>query len=271
VIAHRTLPDANKLSVLASIILLAYALARFVNIPATDVELSLPGVLINFQLNIRTIVAFLVAGITASGADWLIRQHPRLQSRWTVQHWILPAVTAWVIGLPVFQLPLGYLWWLWFIVGGGLLMMVLVAEYITIDPEDTRQPMATAGLTAVAYALFLILSITLREAGVRLFLIVPALTMAGGAISLRTLHLRLYGRWALLQSGLITLILSQWTSALYYLPISPISFSLILAGVAYGLTGFMANLALGISVRRSILEPGVIFLLFLFTSIVIRS
>ena len=188
-----------------------------------------------------------------------------------MQHCILPAVTAWVIGLPIFQLPLGYLWWLWFLVGGGLLMLVLVAEYITIDPEDLRQPIATAGLTAVAYALYLILGITLREAGIRLFLIVPALTLAGGAISLRSLHLRLLSRWALLQTGIIMVILSQMTSALYYLPVSPVSFSLILVGVAYGLTGLMANLAMGFSVRRSIFEPSVIFLLFLLTSVFIRT
>ena len=107
VLEHRHLPDAEKLSILAALILLAYALARFISIPVNEIEIQLPGVLISFQLNVRTVVALLVAGITAAGSDWLLRQHPRIEGHRTIEHWILPGVTAWVIGLPIFQLPFG--------------------------------------------------------------------------------------------------------------------------------------------------------------------
>jgi len=270
VVEHRHLPDAEKLSILAALILLAYALARFINVPVNDIEIQLPGMFINFQLNVRTIVAFLVAGITAAGADWLLKSHPRIEGHHTIEHWILPGITAWVIGLPIFQLPPGLSWWLWFFIGGTLLILVMVAEYITIDPDDIRQPIAAAGLTAVAYALLLVLSITVKDAGVRLYMLLSAVVLAVGAISLRTLHLRLHGRWAFLFSLVIVIIVAQITAAIHYLPISPVSFGLILMGLAYGLTGVIANLANGVSLNRAVVEPGSVFIIILITVIWLR-
>ena len=136
----RNLPDAERLSVLAATILLAYALARFVNLPGYELAIQLPGVYLSVEINVRTFVTLLVAGLTASGADWLLRDHPALGDRSTLEHWLLPALTAWVIGIPLFQTPPGPIWWAGFALGGGLLMLVLVAEYIAVDPEDIRQP-----------------------------------------------------------------------------------------------------------------------------------
>jgi hypothetical protein len=149
------LPNIDKLSSLIAMILLAYTLARFINIPIHKYSLQLPGLFVSFEINIRTIVVLLVAGLTATGADALLHQHPSIKGNSTLEHWLLPALTAWVIGFPLFQLPLGPQWWISFGLGGILLMLVLVAEYITVDPNDIRQPVATAGLSAVSFAIYL--------------------------------------------------------------------------------------------------------------------
>jgi hypothetical protein len=267
VVEHRHLPDADKLSVLSAIILLAYVIARFVDVPLNQFTIQLPGLFLDFEISIRTVITLLVAGLAASGAEWLMRQHPRLRDQKTFEHWILPAITAWVIGVPLIQLPLGFQWWLWFIVGGSLLLLVVVGEYITIDPDDIRQPIATAGLTAVAFSLFLILAIALRDVGFRLFWIIPTLAFAGGTIALRTLHLRLHGLWSWFHALIIALALSQIAAALYYLPASPVAFGLILLGVVYGLTGLVANLADGSPVRRAVLEPAIILSIVIVTAL----
>ncbi len=152
-------------------------------------------------------------------------------------------------------------------IGGGLLILVVVGEYISIDPDDIRQPVATAGLTAVAFSIYLILAIALRDAGSRLFLIVPALAFVGGAIALRALQLRLHGQWAWFYALIIALVLSQIAAALYYLPVSPVAFGLILLGVVYGLTGIVANLADGRPVRRAIVEPAIILSIVVITAL----
>ena len=114
----RHFPDRDRLNVLAAVIMLAFALSRFVQLPVQDWSVQLPCLYLTIQINVYTIVALLVAGLTASGADWLLRDHPALKERNTFQHWLLPALTAWVVGIPLFQLPFGFTWWIVFVIGG---------------------------------------------------------------------------------------------------------------------------------------------------------
>ncbi len=255
------MPDAERLSVLAATILLAYALARFVDLPGYKLALQLPGVYLSVEITVRTFVALLVAALTASGADWLLRDHPALGDRSTLEHWLLPALTAWVIGLPLLQMPPGLFWWIGFALGGGLLMLVLVAEYIAIDPEDIRQPAAAASLIAVSFALYLALCFSLRFADWRLFLMVPTLMVTAFLVSLRALHLRLHGQWAFLEAIVIALIIGQMAAAFHYWPLSPVSFGMLLLGPAYGLTSLIAGIKEGGTLRQAIVEPGIILVL----------
>lgn len=249
------LPDAERLSVLAAMILLAYALTRFIQLPPREIGIQLPGFYLAFDVNIRAIVALLVGGLTASGADLLLRTHPALKGGKTIQNWLLPGLTAWVIGVPLYQLPLGPEWFASFILGGGLLMLVLIAEYISIDTEDLRYTPASAALSAVSFALYLVLIIALRSSDPRLFLILPAVTFSAGLVSLRALHLRLRGRWLFFPATALALVIAQLTAALHYWPISPLAFGLALLGPSYALTSLFGALAEGIPLRRAILEP----------------
>jgi hypothetical protein len=257
----RYLPNADRLSVLAAAILLAYALAQFVDLPVQDLSVQLPGIFLKMEINVQTVVAFLVAGLTASGADWLLREHPALHNQGTFEHWFLPALTAWVIGVALSELPMGVSWWAVFAVGGGLLILVLVAEYIVVDSADVRQAPAAVGLTAVSFALYLILAIVLRSANVRLYGILPALTLAAGLVSLRTLHLRLHGQWKIAESMVIALIVGQIAAAVHYWPLSPVAFGLAVLGPAYALTSLISSIEEGEPLKRALLEPLLVLIL----------
>ncbi|UCF28557.1 MAG: hypothetical protein JSW42_02405 [Chloroflexota bacterium] len=248
------------MSILSAAILLAYAASRFVEIPARELGLQLPGFYLAVELNIHTVVALLVAGLTATGADLLLRDHPALGEKWTIEHWLLPALTAWTLGIPLNQMPVGLQWLISFAIAGIVIMLVLVSEYIAVDPEDERYPIASAALTAVAYALFLILAIVLQSAGFRLFLILPALLLAAGLVSLRTLHLRLKGRWLYLRTLVIVVILTGMISAFHYWPLSPITYGLLILGPAYSLTSLIGALSEGQPLKRAIIEPAVVLL-----------
>lgn len=251
-------PDTGRLSVLAGTILLAYALARFIHLPEVEWGLQLPGFYLAVTITIQTIVALLVAILMAAGMDWLVRDHPVIGKQNTLEHWLLPALTALVIEIPLFQLPFSPLWWIGFALGGGLLILVIIAEYIVVDPDDIHQPVAAAGLIALSFALFLVLATTLRISGSRLFLVLPELTLAGGFVSLRTLHLRLHGRWLFWQAATTALIISQLAAALHYWPLSPVSYGMLLLGPAYSITTWFGNLASGDRSVRAILEPAII-------------
>ncbi len=260
-------PDAERLSTMAATILLAYALAGYIHLPTRSFALQLPGFYLSFGFSAQNLVAVLIAGLTASGANWLIQDHPALGKRSPVPHWILPGLTALTISLPLSQLPQSPLWWLGFALGGALLILVLIAEYIVVDPQDLRYQPAAAGLTAVSFALYLILATALSFSDIRLFLLFPALFLAGGLVSLRTLNLRLQGKWAYTYAGITALITSQLAAGLHYWPLSSVAFGMAVLGPAYALTNFFGNLDEGEPLHQALIEPLVILILVLLMAV----
>jgi hypothetical protein len=257
---RRNLPDIDRLSVITAMILFAYSLTAVINFPSRSIELQLPGFFFQFDLNFMTIVSVVVAVLAAAGCDWLISDHPFLvnQPRW--QHWLLPAVTAMVISVPLDILRVSPAWWVVFGLGGILLVIVLLSEYISVDTADSRSALALVSLTAVSLALFLTLAIAMRGAGLRLYLILAALAPACGLVSARALHLRLGGNWKITWAAGISLVMSEIVVGLYYLPVKPVQFGLITTGLLYGLISLAANIEESRSSRVLWIEPLAIIL-----------
>jgi len=256
-VSQRYQIDANRVSVLTATVLLAFALTRVVRTPYYTLNFSLAGIALIFSVNLNTAIAILAAGLSATGVVWLLHAHPSLEPGETVEHWLLPMLTTLVIGVTLDTLPSGFVWWVGFGIGGILLVVVFLAEYVVVDPADTRYPLASAALTALSFAIYLILAVTLRSAGARLLLLVPALFLVGGLAALRTLHLRLNERWEFGWALGIALVGAQLAAVLHYWPLTPVRFGLILLGPAYALTGLAASLAEGNPFHRAFVEPAV--------------
>jgi len=250
---HRHMPDANRLSVLVAAILLAYALANLIAVSPYIFQFTVFGVSLSIPLNLNVSATIMSAGLTAAGMDWLLRGHPHLHGENTFQHWILPALTAFVVGVPLFNLSFGPVWLVSFGVGGVLLLLVFLAEYIAVDSSDVRHPAASAGLAALSYTLFLILMTTLSFSSARLILVVLVAFPAAALVVLRTLHLRT-GKWEIAWSIGIALIMTQLIAALHYWPLEPVQVGLALLGPLYALTEMAVNLDEAISLRRAGLE-----------------
>jgi hypothetical protein len=255
------LPDANRLSILASTILLAYAISPYVNIPVRSFGFGVFGIVYNFEFNFGLVLSLLVSMLAAVGADWLIRGHPELKETNTMQHWILPALTAWVIGVPLRNLQPRFEWWVVFAFGGALLILVFVAEYIVVDLSDDLYAPAAIGLSAVSFALYLFLVISLRAAGLRLYTILPAIVVSMALVALRTLYLRLSGRWCLVWGAAISVIVGQIAVGLHYWPLSPLSFGLLLVGPSYALTSVAASIEENHPWRTLWIEPAVMLVI----------
>jgi hypothetical protein len=255
---QRYLPDSDRVGVLTSTVLLAFALTHLIQAPEFNVEIQFPGFFLLIPLNLSTLMTVLTAGLTATGMDWLLHGHPSLNGRSTYQWWLLPTLTTFVIGVPLSILPGGTAWWVGFIVAGFLLFFVFVAEYIVVDPGAPYYASAMAGLTAISYTLFLVLAVALRYSNARLYLLAPALFVAAFLAGLRILHLRLTGRWEYAWSAGIAFICIQLAAGLHYWPVSPIQFGLMLIGALYGLTNLAVNLAEDQPARRAVVEPAII-------------
>ena len=249
------LPNIDHLSVLAAMIVLAYTLGRFIDLPSWKISSQLPGLYIEFEINVIMITSVLVACMTAAGANWLMQQHPAVQRKHSLEHAILPALTALVIGIPLGGVPIGVGWWVGLISGALILVLVLIAEYIAVDLEDQRLSLASAALSAVSFALFLVLAGALRAGGIRLLYNIPALVFAAWLVSLRVTNLRLHGGWTIYESAIIAFVIGQLTAAFNYWPLTPITFGLVLLGPSYALISLFCSLIEGKPFRTLIVEP----------------
>lgn len=252
---HQHLPEVNRLSILVAVVLLAYALMPFVNIPERGLFFQLPGVFIVIRLTFPALISAITALLAATGSTWLFESHPHFRDRRARIYWLLPSLTAWVVGTTLGTLEVSPQWWAVFALGGLLLVVVMLAEYIVLDDFDIRHAPASVALTAVSFGLFLILAVSTRAAGLRLYEVLATLVPSVALLSLRTLFLRLNGRWCLAWAVGIALLVGQLIIGLHYLPTPPLRFALLLTGAAYAATSLAGSLEEGQPGKSIWLEP----------------
>lgn len=249
---------ADRVGVLVASILLAFALTRLIQSPRFTVTVTLPGFYFAYPVTLSSAMTILAAALTATGMDWLTRGHPALGEKPNLEHLMLPTLTAFVIGAPLALLPNGVAWQVGFAFGAILLASVFIAEYVAIDPSAPNYAFARAGLTALAYSLFLILVASLRFSGARMFLLVPIIFIVSALISLRILHLDGADRWNFSWAFGIGIVCAQISAGLHYWALTPLQFGLALTGPLYALTALSFNLAENIPLRRATLAPSII-------------
>ena len=264
------LPDVNHLSVIAAMILLAYSFTAFIKFPTQTVSIQLPGFLLRLEINFITIVAVIVSVMAAAGEEWLISGDPQVGSHRHWPHWLLPAFSALIISVPLAALQVSSSWWAIFGLGGLLLIGILVAEYISVDRSDTRYPIALTGLTAVALALFLVLIIAVRGSGFRLYVLQLAIVPATALVSIKALYLRLGNEWKIAWAAGITVVIAEIATGLYYLPITPLQFGLILTGLVYALFNLAGSLEEHQSPSTIWIEPLLVTLAFSGLAVILR-
>lgn len=253
-----SLPPADRMGMLIASVLLTFSLARLIQTPGLTLSLSLPGFYYAFPITPASFMTFFAAALTAAGMDWLARDHPTADPRSLREHLLLPTLTAFVLGAPLNLLSRNPAWWSVFVFGAVLLASVCIAEYIAMDPSTPAYGFARAALTAVAYALFLVLVTSLRFSGARMTLVIPSTFIAAALIGLRILHLDGADRWDFPWAVGIGLVCAQIGAGLHYWPLSPVQFGLALAGPLYALTMLSANLAENIPLRRAAVSPALV-------------
>ena len=257
------LPHLNRLSLIVATILLAITSSQLALSTTVDTDFAINNYSLLNRSGYLIVILILISALTAAGTDRLIRDHPIYKQGYFYHHLILPTLTSFVIGIPLFQNPLNIIWWLGFCLGGILLILVLVAEYIVVDHEDNLYRASSAGLTALSFALFLTLAIALRFSATRMMIIIPVLAFAAGIISLRAIRLQIHTGWAFAQSIVIALMSGQFAAGLYFWSLSPISYGLALLGPAYCVTSLSVNFLRKEELKKAIIEPVVVLIVIL--------
>ena len=239
------LPEINRLSIVAAVIMLAFALTQLISFPAQDFSFLMFGILVDLKLDFNTIITIMTAILAAAGMEWLLQSHPHrktLKYKWfAIRHWIVPVLTALVIGVALKNFSGSSLWWVTFVLGSLLLMAVFIAEYNVLDFQSPFSPLAIIGLTALSFVLFLLLAVSVNTTNVRLYVRIPLLGLGALMVISRTFYLRL-GKWLPVWSLVASLILVEAAVGLHYLPISPIQYGLALVGLGYALTSIVSGI-----------------------------
>jgi hypothetical protein len=254
--ANRSFPNRERLSIVIATILLAYAITQLVSTPSQIIPITIGGVYLPITINFANIVALAVAIMTASGTDWVLRGHPDLKEGSTLPNLLLPATTSWVLYVSLNNLGDSPLRWVIFIGGGLFLLAVILSEWIVLSEDAMQRPLAEILLTALAYALFLALLISVISSNQRLFFAIPSIGLGAMALSIRVIQLQIKRQWSFLLAAASMLTTLQITAAMHYLPIAPLGASLILLGILYSTTNFSVNLEKDSPVRRALIEAG---------------
>ena len=261
----RYLPSRDRLSVLIAVIVLAYTLSRFLNLPALAVDTTLLGSALGLELSGPFVIQLLVAALISTGADALIRAHPRFAApdgpHTTLAHWIVPGAAALVLGAGLERLPDGPAWWLGLAAVAVSLTAVLLAEFTVVAPEDPGHDTAALALNALTYGLALVLFAVLHNIGARAAI---AATIAGGVAAalawrLFTLNGARAGRAAFY--ALITgLVCAEALWAVLYWRMTTGGAAALLLLVFYILVGLASQILAGRFTRRAGLEYGLMAL-----------
>jgi hypothetical protein len=258
----RHLPNLDRLSVLTAVILLAYALARALDLPTRSVGTTLFGSALGFELNGPVLMLLLVAALISAGSDTLIRSHPRLAG-WTgyatVVHWIVPGAAALALGNVLNRTPDGPLWWLGLGLSAVVLIGVLVAEYTVVDRDDTAWDAAALALTAISYALALVLFALLNSLNARAVISASAAGLIAAALAMRLFALKAapLGR-AALYAALVGLITAEAVWAVSYWRVSASSAALLALVPFYLSVGVAQQQLAGRLTRRIWVEYAVV-------------
>jgi hypothetical protein len=261
--SKQIIPNRERLSIVIATILLAFALTQLISAPSRIIPISIGGIYLPINLDFSNIVAVAVALMTASGTDWILRDHPGFRTKSTIPNLLLPSTTSWVLYISLNNLGDNPLRWLIFVAGGLFLIAVILAEWTVLTEDSLQKPLAEILLTALAYALFLALLISLITAKQRLFISLATIGLASIALSIRVIQLQLKTQIAIPLAAVSMLVTLQIAAAMHYLPIQPLGSSLILLGTLYSTTNFSINLEQQQTLNRSLIEAGVPFLLLL--------
>ena len=248
-------PNRDRLSALTALVLLTYTLLRVVNLPTYEASVTILSFRVSLQLNAQLVLMSLVAALTIAGVDWLIELHPQKKTGWgRIQHWIIPGMAAIGAGAIVSRIPQGPWLWLGLVIAAFLLVAVLVAEFIMVDPADPRHDYVALALTTMGYLLIIGLLFAMRVSSLRAVLAIPLTMLAGGALTWRWARMQPSGEGAVRYAIAVGGLLAQLAWGLHYLALDPWRAAMILGLGLYLGNGMTQSIEAGDNSRSRMAE-----------------
>jgi hypothetical protein len=255
----------DKLSVVASVILLCLALSLIVESP-TAFSFMVLGSPLTVRFCQNWLAAVLLTSMACVGVASIMRLHPLFQEgklSHTSVFWILPGLATLLATLLLPQAPdriytLGGL-----AVVGILLLLIIAAEYCTIDPGAPGHRVARLGLNFIAYLMALVLFALIYESKAPGLLMAAATLAVSSILALDLLHGTQQGlRRTSLYALIVGLVMGEIVWALSYSKLNSPSMNsghrltagILLLLIFYLITGLARQGLLKLLNRRILIE-----------------
>lgn len=255
----------ERASVVATLVVLGLILDTFLQLPSWTRDLTVLGSPLSVSISQTVLMAALLVGITCSGTDIIVRSHPtgrRIEARYSFVTWTLPALTVMLVTVLLPQAPTLLYRTIGFVLSGLILILIISAEYHTVDPADPRYLTARLSLNVWAYLLALVTFVLIYSAKARSLLSATGVTFVSTLLALEFLRGagRDFGRTALyaLIAGLIT---GEIIWAMNYWRVDGVTGGLILLLGFYVATGLANQQLQGRLTRRVLVEYAIVALL----------
>ena len=252
----------DRLGITVSVVVLGLLVSTFVPLPSQGIVLVLFGSELALRLSGAMQVGLILVPLVCAGVDSAMRANPRSRSQppaHRVALWMLPALVV-----IVSSIVLGHLaWWghgLAFIgLTGLVLAVVMVLQRRTATPGDESNRVARVGLNAVAFAVGLILFVTLYGSRLRSILSSMGVLLVSGMLALELLGtVRGTIGYTWLYVGITGVLMGELAWALSYCSLEPAIGGGFLLLAFYTLTGLMQQHLRGRLSKRVIVEFGAV-------------
>lgn len=260
---HPTLiPGRQHLSVLVGIVLLSIVLTQFIELPTRPVGISVLGSPLGFELSSDWLMAALLAGLACTGTDAIVRTHPRAREvslQHTFVYWVQPGLVGLVAARLLAQAPTRAIWAAGLVATGVLIVIVLIAEYTTVDRLAPSYSQARLLLNTLAYVLAFALFVIVYQSHGRSLITATTTLVFSFALALDVLWGAGAepGRTTALAAA-VGLVLGQCDWAMNYWQISAWSGGMLLLLVFYVMTGVATQHLQGRLTRQVLIEFAIV-------------
>jgi len=255
----------ERASVVATLVILGLILGAFLQLPTWSYDLKVLGSPLTVNITQTALMAALLVGITCAGTDTIVRSHPtaqRIEARHSFVTWTLPGLTVLMAAVLLPQAPTQLYRTIGYVITGLILILVISAEYYTVDPAGRPYLAARLSLNAWAYLLALVIFVLIYSAKARSLISATGVTFISTLLALEFLRSagRSFGRTAL-YAAIAGLCTGEIIWAMNYWRISGVTGGLILLLGFYVFTGLANQQLQGRLTRRVLIEYALVALI----------
>jgi len=263
--SKKNMPKYDRLGIVASLILLGLVLSTAIQLPSRSFNFIALGSPLTITLTGAWQMGILLTAIVCAGVNSIVRSHPALNSTnvlYMLSFWGLPGtVTVAAMSILhesdvlVFQL-------ITLALTVFLLLLIISAQYRTINSSDRYYRSARLGLNFTVYLAAVILFLVVYGDKSRSLLSATTILVVSSLLALELLRGTPKGvSKAWLYAGITGVIMGQITWAMNYWTISPIAGGAFLLLIFYFVTGISQQHLWRQLARRTVFEFALITLL----------